>query len=555
MTEPFGASAANPNVIVRRSNSSMLHDIKVLLDNAVPLERAGHWQSAIDLCREAFKRSVAERDMSSAIESILRAGLCYRQTGERELATEYLDLAVTLAQIQGDFSREGRGYNGLATLHHMHGELRVAEDLYSRAHELAQVSEDTLTSGHIALNLGTLAAVRGDLATASHHYDSALRYYRTISHEIGVAGVLNNLGMLHLDHANFAEAQKCFDEALEVCQSIGDVVSEGIVHLNKTELFLARGELVSARGSCDEAFEIVSKLGEHASRADALRFYGIIYRESNKPYLAETHLQSAIEVAATHNYPLEEAEAQRELALVLRQQDRNREALHALNRAHELFNTLQARNKQADIDQRVDQLEADFLSLVRSWGESIEAKDRYTSGHCERVADYACRIAEAAGLPEREMVWFRMGAFLHDVGKTEVPGEILNKPGRLTDGERAIIERHTVIGDEMLSSIEFPWDIRPMVRSHHERWDGEGYPDRLSGCNIPLVARMLRIADVFDALTTTRSYREPMSPEKAFRIMEEDTGSFDPQLFEIFRELFPEFARGIGSEPALKKLD
>jgi putative nucleotidyltransferase with HDIG domain len=555
MTEPFGASTAYPNAIVRSSNSSMLHDIKVLLDNALPLERAGNWQSAIDLCREAFRRSVAERDMSSAIESVLRAGLCYRQTGDRELATEYLDLAVALAQIRGDSRREGRGYNGLATLHHMHGELHAAEELYSRAHELAQRSEDPLTSGHIALNLGTLAAVRGDLTEASYHYDSALCYYRGIAYETGVAGVLNNLGMLHLDHGNFSEAERCFEEALDVCNSIGDVVSEGIVHLNKTELFLARGELVSARSSCDEAFEIVSKLGEHASRADALRFYGIIYREANKPYLAETHLQGAIEVAATHNYPLEEAEAQRELALVLRQQDRNREALHALNRAHELFNTLQARNKQADIDQRVDQLEADFLSLVRSWGESIEAKDRYTSGHCERVADYACRIAEAAGLPEREMVWFRMGAFLHDVGKTEVPGEILNKPGRLTDVERSVIEQHTVIGDEMLSSIEFPWDIRPMIRSHHERWDGKGYPDRLSGSSIPLIARMLRIADVFDALTTTRSYRAPMSPEKAFRIMEEDTGSFDPELFEIFRKLYPEFASGIQPEAISESME
>jgi putative nucleotidyltransferase with HDIG domain len=225
---------------------------------------------------------------------------------------------------------------------------------------------------------------------------------------------------------------------------------------------------------------------------------------------------------------------------VLRAQGRNREALTALNRSHTLFSALQASSDQADIDRRIEQLEEDFLSLVRFWGESIEAKDRYTSGHCARVADYACRLAERIGFSARELVWFRMGAFLHDLGKTEVPEEILNKPGRLTDEERALMERHTVIGDEMLKPVEFPWDIRPMVRSHHERWDGRGYPDRLAGEAIPLSARVLRIADVFDALTTARSYRRPLAPDEAFGIMEDDAGSFDPALFEVFRELFPQ---------------
>jgi putative nucleotidyltransferase with HDIG domain len=138
------------------------------------------------------------------------------------------------------------------------------------------------------------------------------------------------------------------------------------------------------------------------------------------------------------------------------------------------------------------------------------------------------------GFSESDMVWFRMGAFLHDVGKTEVPEEILNKPGRLTDGERQIMERHTIVGDEMLSATEFPWDIRPMVRSHHERWDGRGYPDGLAAEGIPLSARVLHVADVFDALTSTRSYRQPLTAGEAFKLMEDDEGSFDPELLEIF---------------------
>ncbi|HEX8905235.1 MAG TPA: HD domain-containing phosphohydrolase, partial [Longimicrobiaceae bacterium] len=308
---------------------------------------------------------------------------------------------------------------------------------------------------------------------------------------------------------------------------------------NRTELFLALHQPDRARASCDEGFEIASRLHDQPRRGEALKFYGIIYRQTGKLHLAEIHLEQAVEIARGRE-PLLEAETQRELALVLRAQSRNREALEALNRAHALFTGLQARSDQDDITQRISKLETDFLSLVRFWGESIEAKDRYTSGHCERVADYACRLAAEAGMSEREIVWFRMGAFLHDLGKTEVPEEILNKPGKLTDEERATMERHPVIGDEMLAPVEFPWDIRPMVRSHHERWDGRGYPDGLSGDTIPLSARILRIADVFDALTTARSYRRQLSPEEALAIMEEDVGSFDPELFDIFREIFPE---------------
>jgi HD-GYP domain-containing protein (c-di-GMP phosphodiesterase class II) len=105
------------------------------------------------------------------------------------------------------------------------------------------------------------------------------------------------------------------------------------------------------------------------------------------------------------------------------------------------------------------------------------------------------------------------------------------------------MERHPVIGDEMLLPVEFPWDVRPMVRSHHERWDGMGYPDGIRGEEIHYAARILRLADVFDALTTARSYRRQLTPEEAFALMEEDEGSFDPDLFALFRALFPEFAR------------
>jgi putative nucleotidyltransferase with HDIG domain len=521
----------------------MPHENKVLLDQAAPLKNAGQWQQAIDLYATVFRSSVEARDVENLLEAILRAGFCYRALGNSELAVEYFELGYAIADLNQQQGIAGRALNGLATLYHTHGSLEQAERYYNLAREVALQGGDPLVAAHIDQNLGALHNVRGDLAHALSAYESALQSFRDAGHTKALPGVLNNLGMLHIDLEQFDAATACLEEALERSRANGDVVTEAIVQVNRTELLIGRGDLDSARITCDAAFEIFSRLGEHSGRAEALKFYGVIYREANKPYLAETHLREAIEVSAAHNYPLEEAEALRELARVLRMQNRNQEALQALNRAHELFAALRAKHDAADIDKRLDQLEDQFLSLVRSWGESIEAKDRYTRGHCQRVAEYACRIAEEVGLSARDLVWFRMGAFLHDVGKTGVPGEILNKPGRLTDEERGIIEMHTVTGDEILAPIPFPWEIRPMVRSHHERWDGRGYPDQLKGETIPITARILRVADVFDALTTNRSYRQPLTPEQAFQIMQDDYGSFDPHIFEIFSSLLSDFSK------------
>jgi putative nucleotidyltransferase with HDIG domain len=127
-----------------------------------------------------------------------------------------------------------------------------------------------------------------------------------------------------------------------------------------------------------------------------------------------------------------------------------------------------------------------------------------------------------------------MGAYLHDVGKVKVPHQILNKPGKLTDEEFAIIKRHPVWGVELLASVEFPWDLKPIIRSHHERYDGNGYPDRLRGDEIPLGAQIICIVDVYDALTTTRSYRGAMSPAEALSRMEADRHWWRPDVYAAF---------------------
>ena len=225
----------------------------------------------------------------------------------------------------------------------------------------------------------------------------------------------------------------------------------------------------------------------------------------------------------------------RELALLYLAMGRNQDTLTLLNQAYGLFQQLDARVDLVNVEAKVDALETTYLAVVRQWGESIESADSYTYGHCERVASYAVAVAEDLGLDEQAQTGIRLGAYLHDLGKVRVPHEILNKAGPLLPEEREIVELHPVWGVDMVADIEFPWDIKPIIRWHHEKVDGTGYPDRLRGEEIPVAAQIVGIVDMYDALTTTRSYRPAMSHEKAMRIITESRAWWSEPVYASFQ--------------------
>jgi ribonuclease P protein subunit RPR2 len=156
---------------------------------------------------------------------------------------------------------------------------------------------------------------------------------------------------------------------------------------------------------------------------------------------------------------------------------------------------------------RSAQLRASYMATVRALANAVEARDAYTGHHAERVAAYGLELARASGLEIADDPQTEFGFLLHDVGKVAVPDAILFKPAPLTDEERLLMERHPVIGWEILRDIDFLGDAKLVVRHHHERWDGRGYPDSLAGDDIPAAARVFAVADTLDALTTDRPYR------------------------------------------------
>ena len=501
-------------------------------------ERAGNLSLARRLYADALRLLKTANHASLAAQVMRWIGTVHRQEGDVEAAHDCYVVSLEVAVLNGDSLNRGYALNSLANLQLHAGELVSAAGLFAEARALADEQGDDRLAAMATQNQGVIANIQGDFQGALQYYHESLRLYTSLGDNTFLGRIYNNLGMIYTDLRQWARAENSFQNALEWSRSSQDTQTQLFIQVNLAELYILQGELGKARESCDAAFELAGRTEHHITMGEVHKWYGVLFRESAKYNLSETYLRSAAEIAERYSSPLLAAEVQRELAELYRIQDRNREALFALNYAHRVFADLRAELDLADVDRRLSELEELFLSIVRTWGESIESKDRYTAGHCERVADYACMLARAVGFDEQTLAWFRMGAFLHDVGKTAIPAEVLNKEGELTTGEWELMKQHTIRGVELLSSIDFPWDVRPMVRSHHERWDGSGYPDGLRGRAIPLSARILCVADVFDALTTTRSYRGAFSVDEALGIMRRDSGRiFDPELLEHFISL------------------
>lgn len=180
----------------------------------------------------------------------------------------------------------------------------------------------------------------------------------------------------------------------------------------------------------------------------------------------------------------------------------------------------------------------DLHDIVEALATALDAKSSFTSGHSERVAELSLLLAKGMGVSLAEQIRIHIGAHLHDIGKIGIPDAILNKPGRLTEAEFAMIRQHPEIGDNIVSKVTILRPVADIVRHHHERFDGGGYPDRLGGEKISLGARIVAVADAFDAMTSTRTYRSALSFDKTMDEIRRCRGrQFDPNVVDALLAL------------------
>jgi putative nucleotidyltransferase with HDIG domain len=206
----------------------------------------------------------------------------------------------------------------------------------------------------------------------------------------------------------------------------------------------------------------------------------------------------------------------------------------------------------ADANNHIGELNQLYLATVQTLAAAIDAKDQVTHGHIKRVQNYARELAVAIGIKsEVQLKAIQAAAVLHDTGKIAIPESILNKPGPLTAEEFEVMKQHAAMGADIISSVNFPYPVEPIVRYHHESWDGSGYPEGLMGTDIPIGARILSVVDCFDALTSDRPYRRQLSDREAIEILLARRGKmYDPLVVDTFLRVHSQLAPPSGATEA-----
>jgi len=486
---------------------------------------------------------------AAAIHAVARLA---HAAGESAVALDVLEVALASASGRGSDLDLARAAGLRARVLWETGDASGAEREAMRANDWARRAGDGREAAAALRVMGALVLARGALDEAIAMYEASLAELRALGQLDDMAATLASLAELYDDARRWDAADTSFQEAITVAAGLGDRAMVLDAEVRHAELLARRGDVPRAHAACERAAESARRLRDSRGLAAAARTAARVALEQGDFARAEERLTAADVTARDANDPLLYAELAAERAELFHRQERHRETIIALNRAYRALSQVRGSAPIADLARRTRRLEAQFVDVVRRWGQSIEAKDLNTHGHCERVADLACAMAERMGVAPPTVFWYRVGALLHDIGKLVVPAEILNKPGRLSEAEWALVRRHPIAGAEMLADVDFPWDVRPIIECHHECWDGSGYPHGLAGERIPLAARIVCVADVYDVLTSDRSFKRALEHDEALDVMRRDVGrQFDPAVFRAFEEVIREWARPRSAEPAI----
>lgn len=498
-----------------------------LLEIARRYDRKGFVEEAAGAYEAAIRAAEVLKNRQLLAEALRRnAVLCHRRgrlTEARELCRRSLDVAVAVE----DRGLTAEALNTLAGFELVEENYQAAKEIFNQA--LALETGNPQLTGRIQQNLGTVESVQGNHDGAFIHYQSSLDAFLAANDEPGCALAYHNLGVISAERKSWADADRYFRLSLTTAEFIGDTHLRGLGLLNRSEVLIAFGKLKEARFAAEAAVSIFDELRSPGELADAYRTLGVISLEAGEMAQAGKLLRRAIEVAGVCRSALSEAQAMGELARLCGRTGRIEEAVDLLANATRELGRLKPWLSTREV------VEGKYPALISNWGELVRMVDRSTFEHDDRVAAHAVAVARELRLDEAAQATVRVGAFLHDCGKIRVPAEILNKQGPLTQEEIAIVRRHTVLGAELLAQARLPWDVVPIVRWHHERIDGTGYPDGLKGDEIPVEAQIVGLVDVYDAMLAWGAGGTGLSPAEAQVKLEQCCHWWRPDVYQAFR--------------------
>ncbi len=497
------------------------------LDSAI-----SEYQKTLEYCRDSDQ-------LKTRSETFVQIGQLLARRGDYDRALGYLQRAIGAYRRLGDQVGICKALRNLGVVYVELGEFEEAEVTYHNAIEQARKTDDKILYADMVNNLGTILNMKGNRREALTHYLESLNIYKAHDEIRKTAYTENNLAISFAEQGMKQEAFEYFRRAYKTAASIKDASLTLIVDINLADLYLQKDSLTEAKHHCRKAEQYLLESGlKNGHLVETQKIAGKIAFEEQQFETALRQFNQALETAREVGTQFLEAEVLLERGKLYAARDRHFDALNDLESSYRIYNTLHAEGKREQTEQVIDSVEKLYLNIFDTMAREVDHKDKYTKGHSDRVSSLSLLLAREVGLRGTALKTVVAAALLHDIGKIKIDDGILKKAGKLTDDEYKEIKKHPQLGVEILKGKDFPWDVKPLILGHHERIDGRGYPQRLKGEDIPLGARIICIADVFDALTSDRVYRAAFDTEKALSIMEEDSGKmFDAVLLKRFAEM------------------
>jgi len=475
-----------------------------------PDERIKFAEQAVDLS-EKFN------DHRLKAEAYNHLGVAHNNLGDSQKSIDYFLRALRIMEQIND-------KNGIANSYVNIGQANFYLDNFNKSLEYFQkalkIREEIGDKNNISQSLILIGNVKGKTAK----YEEALDYYsksliikKEIDDKRGISQIYNNLGNIYLETGRQEKALEYRLEALQIDRKIGDKWEIANSTYNIAEQYLLNTEHEKAYPYILESYDLSKDLSNIGLIRDNLHNFSLYYELSG-------------DYKKALNYQRDYSELTKSMF-----------SEELSERITEMQIKYETEKLEDAVAERTLELQKTIKGAIHLVAATVETRDPYTAGHQTRVADLAAAIASEMGLANDQVEGVKMAGIIHDLGKIQVPAEILSKPGKLSELEFQIIQTHPQVGFNLLKNIEFPWPIAEMVLQHHEKMDGSGYPQGLKGDEIMLEARILAVADIVEAMSSYRPYRPALGIEKALKQIRKDKGTLlDPKVVDVCLKIFKE---------------
>lgn len=493
--------------------------------------RNGAYTRSLDYLHESLKLHRASGNWSGEANLSCNIGVLYISLGQYPEALAHLMRAYALLQDKvQDEQTKGVVLVNLGYLYLNLNEPHNAVPYFVEALQVAHSRGDRLTQAIATLNLGTAQAQAQQEREAETAFRQALALFKEVQSRQGEANTLNGLGGLLAGRGDWQAAAETHAEAVRIAREIGDLEVEldALLHLGQVQAEL--GELSAALETLHRALALAEAAEHKKTVSETHRALSQVYRRAGE-FERALHHHELYHDAERTLFNEESDKKTRELSARFEVE----RAQHAAEVERVQREAAETAREQAEalVRERTQELEQAQVEIVTRLAVAAEYRDDLTGEHTYRVGQFSALIAQELGLPSEDVALLRIAARLHDVGKIGIPDAILLKPGKFTPAEFERMKVHTLIGARILSGGQSRLlrMAEEIALSHHERWDGTGYPLGKYGPSIPLTGRIVAVADVFDALTSARPYKKPWSREAALEELRRGAGTqFDPDV-------------------------